>query len=622
MKKTKRVMLLACAIMISMMSCNNEELFIEPVAEEVLDGQVEDNEGISNEDTEDEYEVDASSPCDFTLNEVKPYSTIIINCVLDLEGATVNLPEGVSFIYEGGDIINGTINLSDSSIISGELLNATLTLGGSVPQMKDTTFNFDPKRWGIIEGKVSDEVALNNKNIINNVIYKVKEMGITTFKIDKMDAYFGVDIDERDPYFGANGTNRFAIFMPSNFNLIMTENTNLRVQPNGFPIYSLLFSWEVDNITISGGKLWGDRYAHDYTTISGTHEWGHLIRFKAVHNGVVDNVEMREGTGDGFEVYGSSDRNADGTLKPNRRESVNITVKNCLIDDNRRNNLTVADGKDIYIDNNIFRNAGSTFEGEGHDSNAIAPAVAFIIEGREGHRPDGNSIDLWETTENVHVRNNLFEENRVDIVLLTGEKTFIYDNTFKSHKGISLSVNVDGQIYNNSFENKEALSLNSFGISLQSKTFANGEFRSRNYEVANNTITGYHYGILASGEGHKIKDNTITDCQGGIVLGKSKDLEFDNNTIYSKVDSSKGYFAFSGETSIKNCLIKNGSTDVQGRALSLSDINNEEEGEIIIDNIVFNGDIVIDNAQNITVQNSTFNNIEVKDCNPTLIDNN
>ena len=90
-------------------------------------------------------------------------------------------------------------------------------------------------------------------------------------------------------------------------------------------------------------------YTHDYTTISSSHEWGHIIRFKGVHNAVVDNVEMHEGSGDGFEVFGVSDRLADGSLKPGKWESFNITVKNCLINDNRRQNITIADGTNIFI---------------------------------------------------------------------------------------------------------------------------------------------------------------------------------------------------------------------------------------------------------------------------------
>ena len=57
-------MLLAFVIMISAMSCNTEELFIEPIGEEVIN--LEDEEEVLEEDAEPEEDsgVDTSLPCE------------------------------------------------------------------------------------------------------------------------------------------------------------------------------------------------------------------------------------------------------------------------------------------------------------------------------------------------------------------------------------------------------------------------------------------------------------------------------------------------------------------------------------------------------------------------------
>lgn len=592
-------MVFILTIMISMISCNKDELFVEE--KEVVIEEPTDTDDTDNDDDD----VNTALPCDFTLENIEPNSTIIINCILDLDGKTVDLPANVTINYEGGDIINGTINFSEGNIIDGNLLNSSLTIGGSTPQVKDPVFMFKPERWGIVQGKVSDEVALNNTGLLNSLITKTKELGATTFEIDEMDAYFGINVDTRKPH---------AIFVPSDFNLVMSDNTNLRVQPNGLTHYALLFSWEVDNVLISGGKLWGDRYKHDYNSISSSHEWGHTIFFKAVHNGVVDNVEMHEGTGDGFYLSSSSDRNADGSLKPDRRESFNITVKNCLINDNRRDNISIVDGKDVFIEYNTIRNGGG--------NNGTSPRVGVIIESREQFNPDG-TVYTWEKTENVHIRHNVFEENiAADIVLLSGEKAYIYGNTFRSKRAVSVSAAVDGKVYDNSFERPEGLMSESTGLNLRSNYLANGVHRVTNYEVTNNTFTGYQHAIMAGGQNNKIKNNTITNCLRGISLISSIDIEFDDNKISSDLSKSYGYYTFSDEKSIKNCLIANGETNVQGLELYFSNKNNDEPGDIIIDNVDFNGDIALNNAQNITVKNSTFNDIEIKNCTPTLTNNN
>ena len=77
MKKLKSLMLVALIGMSALgtQSCNNEELYEEPVA------QVEES---SNEDVDDA--ADVNSPCDFTLANLEPNSTVVLNCILDLQG--------------------------------------------------------------------------------------------------------------------------------------------------------------------------------------------------------------------------------------------------------------------------------------------------------------------------------------------------------------------------------------------------------------------------------------------------------------------------------------------------------------------------------------------------------
>ncbi|WP_208326563.1 NosD domain-containing protein [Algibacter lectus] len=598
-------MILLCASLFVYSSCNNEELYEEPLVEKIInEGQLEDSDENSNSDP--------TSLCDFNIDNIQPNSTVILNCILDLHGNTVNIPENVTFLYEGGDIINGTLNISDNTVISGELLNPSLSISGSYPQTKDTSFYFDPRRWGIIEGKVSNEIAISNSSIFNKVINLAKEYGITNFIIDEMDAYFGV----------GNNPSHYALRLPSNINLMMSDNTNIRVQPNSYAWNDLILCWEADNILISGGKLWGDRYTHDYESESGTHEFGYLINFKAVHNSVIDNVELHEATGDGFHILGGSDRNADGSLKPNRRESINVTIKNCLINDNRRDNISVVDGRNIFIENNTFRKAGNDSDSPSANAKSVSPRVAVMIESREKVAPDGNSVYKWEITENVHIKNNVFENNRADIVLLSGEKAYIYQNTFKSLSGVTVGAAVDGKIYNNKFESQEGPISNSYGLLLESRTFANGEDRVKNYEVTNNTFIGYQYGILANGTDHTIKDNIITNCKRGITLGASTNLQLDNNIISSNISDSYGFYTFSFESYLKNCIIKNGEINVLGTPLFLINKNNDEDGDITIDNVNFKGRIRLQAVQNITIKNSIFSSTKFVDSDPILINNN
>ncbi|MEC3908036.1 right-handed parallel beta-helix repeat-containing protein [Tamlana sp. 2201CG12-4] len=599
-----------CCLMVALLlylfqSCRNEELFINE--QETLTQHF-------NED-KDETSVDLTQPCDFTLSNLKPNTTVVINCVLDLQREVVNLPPDVSLVYEGGKIVNGILNFSGRGVIDGDLLNSTLILTGSTPQLKDPIFNFNPKRWGIIEGKVSDKVAKNNTMILNTMILKIKELGITMFEINEMDAYFDVsdgDIDE------------VSIIIPSNFHFKMGDNCNIRVQPNSDNGFALIRSRSTVNVVISGGKLWGDRYSHDYNTMSSSHEWGHVMSLKGVHNCIIDGVEMYNGTGDGINIDADQHRYNDGTIKPNGREPKNVIIKNCLINDNRRNNISVTDGTDIYIEYNIIKNAGSGDHSSGISANGTSPRVGVQIESHKQNAPDNNSVYDWEKTENVHIRNNVFEDNfAVDVGLYNGEAAFVYENTFRSQRAVGAAYSYNSKIYNNIFERPEGFMSGSSGITLEPRYWANGNHRITDYEIYDNKFIGYQFAIVAGGQGHKFRNNTITDCQRGIILLDSKNLIFENNNITSNASRSYGFYTFSGETSVKNCLIRNGEIDVQTRDLFFSDVNNVEVGDIIVDNLNFNGGgVFLNTAQNITIKNSTFENIKLIDSSPILINNN
>lgn len=555
-------------------------------------------------------------PCEIDFNTILPNDIIEIGCDYDLNGQTISLPENVTFNDNGGSISNGTL-IYNGGLIDGKLLNIDLEIEGSV-RLIDTKFIFEKEKWNITEGQVSDNVAITNKDNINTAIVLVKELRGYTFEVDNIDAYFNVSHTSKRHDVEAT------ILIPSNFHFKMGENCNFRVQPNSELGYVLMYSRSTENVLISGGKLWGDRYTHDYNSISGTHEWGHLIMFRGVHNSTIDGVEIHEGTGDGFEIGGTDHRNNDGSLKPHGRESNNVTVKNCLINDHRRNNISIVDGTDLFIEYNTITNSGSgTTDTSTINSNGISPRAGIDIEAFKNNAPDNNSVYHWELCTNIHIRNNTFENSfSIDVAIYNGETTSIYGNTFRSKRAVGASYAYNNKIYNNTFERPAGLMDGSQAIILEPRYWANGNHRMKDIEVNNNTFTGYQYAIVAGGKDHKFTNNTITDCQRGIVLITSEGLEFDNNVINSSVNNSYGYYTFSPETSIKNTLIKNGETNVQGLGLYFSYKNNDAEGEITIDNVDFNGDIALKWAQNITVKNSIYNDIIITNCNPTLINNN
>lgn len=550
-------MFFALLLTVSMMSCNKEELFVESVAE-VVDDSNEDTEETTEETTEDveeTTEVDASLPCDFTLDNVQPNSTVVINCVLDLQGQTVSLPANVTIDYEGGDIINGTLNFSDNSIIDGNLLNNTVIITGSTPILKDSTFDFIPSKWGIVEGQISDEVALNNKNILNDMFVKVKGLGVSTFKIDEMDAYFKVSKEQNVLPEWRRGD----IFIPSDFTLEMTDNTHLRVQPNSYSFFVLLSVLEEQNVIIKGGNLHGDRDEHDYSSCGGD-AWcqdSSLLTINGSKNVVIDGVNMIDSTADGILVAGIG-----FSYNPDYNPSHDVLIKNCVIDKSRRNNISLVNGHHIIVENCQILNAGI----DTGNSIGTNPKAGIDIEALRSSDGNGGYI-YYEIVKDVIIRGNIEKGSaRSAIIVAIGDDTVIEDND--TEKGISYSLATGIKIRNNRITGvtEGALSSNAIGGGV-----GNTE-TTYNNEISGNTIKGYGTGITLYAKDAKVFDNIIENANTGIfVPDQIKNTQIYGNTITSTNTYSYG---ISSHTAImENIEVNENNIDVTGPCISFIKVN-------------------------------------------------
>ena len=177
-------------------------------------------------------------PCDEALYNLKGGASLIIDCAIDLGGKQVTLNENVTLNYGGGTIQNGTL-IFKGGAIDGRFLNKDLQITGTA-QLVDPVFNFVPARWGIIQGQTDRRSAFSNRITFEKIINKVKSMGAETFKIGAFDAYFDVvtitNAQDKNFYPWLEGIN-----IPSDFTLLMSPETHLRVFPNDYKKYSLAF---------------------------------------------------------------------------------------------------------------------------------------------------------------------------------------------------------------------------------------------------------------------------------------------------------------------------------------------------------------------------------------------
>ncbi len=554
MKTIMKTFLFTLLFMTTMMSCNKEELFVEPEVE-VVEEDTDDTEDV--DETETPTDVDTSALCDFTLDDVQPNSTVVINCVLDLGGSTVTLPENVTIVYEGGDIINGTINFSVGNVISGELLNSTLIMGGSNPQLKDPAFDFDPKRWGIVEGVTTSDIAWENNKILQSLMFRVKDFGVTTFKMDEIDAYF--EGSRPTPPETNYYPHREAVNIPSDFNLVMTDNTHLRIQPATINTNELdngaIFSIrDEDNVTVTGGNLHGDRKVRYFSPNDNGLEGSHLFYIQAGKNITLDGIKFFDGSKGGLSIS-----SIGFTNEPNYNQTRDIKVLNCEFKNIRRMSIALTDGINMLFEGNTFTDTAQP------DANADGGEVGYAINIEAARVRDANGVLIErEKVTDIVIRGNTETGSRGgSISVHIGQNVTIEDNDLETQ--VAYTYTNGTKIINNRFHG--AQSTSNYAI------FATGDGETvYNNEVSGNIIKNYNTGIILSSNDIDVHDNVISGGANGIQLSKAI-----NSRVYNN-DITASYAGISvSNTWLDNVEIKGNEISAGSLNMSFSHSNNKPE---------------------------------------------
>lgn len=540
-------------------------------------------ESIDPVDSEDTIDPPASqTACEFDLSNTIEGEELLIDCKIDLNGSTITFPKNVLIQFgEGGELINGKLIFSENGKIASQFLNLSLEIEGPV-LLIEPVVNFIQEKWEVVAGEVNDETALKNKENLQKAIDLSKRLGASEFKIDQLSAYFKTDVTGQ----GNRGLTAYALHLPSDFQLSMTENTFLRVQPFDTPYGILLSIFEQKNVQVSGGNLIGDRYQHDYKPFTdahgisrNTHEWPSLITIAGSENVIVDGTNLMASTGDCLVVGAVGDEN--GRTNPDALWNKNVIIRNCTTSEGRRNNITVTDGEGIIIENNdiidagigevlkddngnIIYNSSGTFPKFGLD---VEPFVFF-----SNFRFDSRIQFEW--VENLIIKGNRFRGNHLgSIILFAGDQVTIEDN-FSDHT-ISQNTTIGSKIINNTLEAREDLQ-GVTGITtsdFRRYTDRNGgnlqEYAIGN-DVIGNVVNGFTTGIRIRGGQSQVSENQISNFSAGLIVEKAENADIFENTYRSDDRNSTAliYGTYSNKVSIHDEDI-----DVEGRYVFINGYN-------------------------------------------------
>ena len=417
---------------------------------------------------------------------------------------------------------------------------------------------------------------------MNDIFVKIKELGGNTFKIDEMDAYFKVSKEQNV----LPKWRRWDIFFPSNFNLVMTNNTHLRVQPNNYSFFVLFSIQEVENVTITGGNLHGDRDEHDYSTCGGD-AWcqdSSLITVNGSENVVIDGVNITDSTADGILIAGIG-----FSYNPDYNPSHDVLIKNCVIDKSRRNNISIVNGHHIIVENCQILNAGIATD----KSIGTNPKAGIDIEALRSSDGAGGYI-LYEIVRDVIIRGNTEKGSaRSAIIVAIGDDTVIEDND--TENGISYSLATGIKIRNNRITGVKESHLKSNAIG---GGVGNTE-TTYNNEISGNTIKGYGTGVTLYAKDAKVFDNIIENANTGIFIPD----HIRNTQIYGNTITSTNTYSYgiSSHTSVmENVDIKSNDIKVTGPSVSFIKVNED----LNVDNEVMVSDNIFNNSKSPVVSGS------------------
>jgi len=337
---------------------------------------------------------------------------------VNLKHGEYALPQGVTIISKGGVFKHGTIIGNDTKIESDRPVFKDVKVKGTwnVPYISTDLFvdlSYD--------NALRDLVALSSPKVQNTI--EVKK-GRYVFSFEK-----NLEI---------------GIALPSNTDLVV--DGELTLKPNDFTNYYII-DIQGENIHVSGsGVIIGDKKNHT----GSTGEWGMGVNFRAAVNCSVSDLTIKDCWGDCIYVG---------------NKSRNIEIMNCLLDNGRRQgiSITYADGvvvKDCTITNvsgtdpqfaiDIEPNKGGTVQNVTVDNVNVENCVGgFMIYGRaSGATVDGivfkncstsgitgrYSIKLIRATNVSLFDSSIMTEGEYGVLVQEIDNYVVRDNKWKARK--------------------------------------------------------------------------------------------------------------------------------------------------------------------------------------------
>lgn len=291
----------------------------------------------------------------------------------------------------------------------------------------------------------------------------------------------------------------------SNTTLLFADGAKFTAIPNASWNYVMLNIDRASYVNIIGAELVGDRDKHDpkYTkswrgtpNYDGETGWG-IITVGAHNVNIIHNY-IHDFWGDAIDLYG------DKTSGNN----TNINIQYNLIDNNRRQGISIENVDGATVDHNLIENTHGTapqvgIDIEPSDFADLTMRVANNVTVTNNYFKDNNSAGLMTyalnasaegfengpaTIENLIVKNNTFDGNNTN------------SQNFNDKQGWNWQQNMNGQLallgtLNATVENNKLINPNPKGLTLTETNGNVGQVIDANTYPTAGMYVGYNSGI-------------------------------------------------------------------------------------------------------------------------------
>jgi parallel beta-helix repeat protein len=213
-----------------------------------------------------------------------------------------------------------------------------------------------------------------------------------------------------------------SVRLRSGVHLQMDAAATLLAKPNAEDRSVLLLVQDASDVTITGGRLLGERDRH----LGTTGEWGHGIQLRGAQRVTLRDIHVSNFWGDGLSVAAINPTRAN----PDTAPSTDVLLERIVSLGNRRQGLTIGRSSRVRVIDCEFAGTGGTAPEAGIDIEPDTGAGAQDIEiaNCRIHDNHGPGIQVWKRAHHVRIHDCTLQDNRYGVLVVGAEDTSIIGN--------------------------------------------------------------------------------------------------------------------------------------------------------------------------------------------------